>query len=188
MIQSISIKNKSSKELNKYLKNISYKDDSNINDLFVLCKKLIIGGFKRENEEDFQQKKKVKKINAYNNISLVKTNNMIINESEIMKSEKKQEINYFEKNSINKEKQLAHLNSQISSKNSEKKFDYRVLSGPLFTTKFHQYHKGYLIKDKEYFEILTNEVNARKKKYNEEKNAKHNKNHHNHTNNNNKEQ
>ena len=188
LIQSISIKNKSSKELNKYLKNISYKDDSNINDLFVLCKKLIIGGFKRENEEDFQQKKKVKKINAYNNISLVKTNNMIINESEIMKSEKKQEINYFEKNSINKEKQLAHLNSQISSKNSEKKFDYRVLSGPLFTTKFHQYHKGYLIKDKEYFEILTNEVNARKKKYNEEKNAKHNKNHHNHTNNNNKEQ
>ena len=188
LIQSISIKNKSSKELNKYLKNISYKDDSNINDLFVLCKKLIIGGFKRESEEDFQQKKKVKKINAYNNISLVKKNNMIINESEIMKSEKKQEINYFEKNSIDKEKQLAHLNSQISSKNSEKKFDYRVLSGPLFTTKFYQYHKGYLIKDKEYFEILTNEVNARKKKYNEEKNAKHNKNHHNHTNNNNKEQ
>ena len=174
--------NKSSKELNKYLKNISYKDDSTINDLFILCKKLIIGGFKREGEEDFQQKKKIKSINAYNNISLVKTNNMIINESEIMKGEKKQEINYFEKSSLNKNKQFLNLNSH-SSENSEKKFNFRILSGPLFTGKFYQYNKGYLIKDKEYFDILTNEVMARKKKINDENKSKNKKNSHHHANN-----
>ena len=178
LIQSVSMNNKSCKELNKYLMNISYEDDSNINDLFVLCKKLIIGGFKRENEEDFQQKKKVKKINAYNNISLVKTNNMIINESEILKGEKKQEINYFEKNTVNKEKQFLNLNSGISKDNFDKKVNYKVLSGSLFTGKFYQYNKGYLIKDKEYFDILTNEVNAKKKKYNDDKNIKNNLNNH----------
>ena len=181
LIQSVSMNNKSSKELNKYLKNISYEDDSTINDLFVLCKKLIIGGFKRENDEDAQQKKKIKKINAYNNISLVKTNNMIINESEILKGEKKQEINYFEKNSINKEKQFLRLNSNSSTNKLEKKFNFKVLSGPLFTGKFYQYNKGYLIKDKEYFDILTNEVNVKKKKYNDEKNIKNNKNYNNRT-------
>ena len=188
LIQSVSMNNKSSKELNKYLKNISYKDDSTINDLFVLCKKLIIGGFKREGDEDIQQKKKIKSINAYNNISLVKTNNMIINESEIMKGEKKQEINYFEKSSLDKSKQFLNLNSHSSSESSEKKFNYRVLSGPLFTGKFYQYNKGYLIKDKEYFDILTNEVMARKKKINDENKSKNNKNNRHHTNNNNKDQ
>ena len=174
LIQSISMNNKSSKELNKYLKNISYKDDSTINDLFILCKKLIIGGFKKEVDEEFQQKKKVKTINAYNNISLVKTNNMIINESEIMKGEKKQEINYFEISSIYKDKQFSHLNSQTSS-NFEKKFNYNVLSGQLFGGKFYQYNKGYLIKDKDYYEILTNEIMIRKKKFNDENKSKNNK-------------
>lgn len=186
LIQSVSLNDKSSKELNKYLKNISYKDDSTINDLFVLCKKLIIGGFKREADEDFQSKKKVKTINAYNNISLVKTNNMIINESEIMKGEKKQEINYFEKANLHKDKQFLHLNSNSNSaKKSEKKLNFKVLSGPLFTGKFYQFNKGYLVKDKEYFEILTNEVMARKKKFNDEKNNKGHRNHH-HNNYNNK--
>ena len=175
LIQSVSMNNKSSKELNKYLKNISYKDDSTINDLFVLCKKLIIGGFKKETQEVFQHKKKVKTINAYNNISLVKTNNMIINESEIMKGEKKQEINYFEKN-INKDKQYLNLNSKVS--HSDKKINHRILSGPLFSGKFYQNNKGYLIKDKEYFEILNNEIIARKKKFNDENKSKNNKNHH----------
>jgi hypothetical protein len=164
LIQSVSMSNKSSKELNKYLKNISYKDDSTINDLFVLCKKLIIGGFKKEGEEEFHQKTKIKSINAYNNISLVKTNNMIINESEIMKGEKKQEINYFEKHNLNKSNNFTHLNSQNTSENSDKKFNFRVLSGHLFTGKFYQYNKGYLIKDREYFEIFNNEFMARKKK------------------------
>jgi len=164
LIQSVSMSNKSSKELNKYLKNISYKDDSTINDLFVLCKKLIIGGFKKEGEEEVHQKTKFKSINAYNNISLVKTNNMIINESEIMKGEKKQEINYFEKHNKNKSNNFYQLSSQNVSENSDKKFNFRVLSGHLFTGKFYQYNKGYLIKDREYFEIFNNEFMARKKK------------------------
>jgi len=164
LIQSVSMSNKSSKELNKYLKNISYKDDSTINDLFVLCKKLIIGGFKKEGEGEAHHKTKFKSINAYNNISLVKTNNMIINESEIMKGEKNQGINYFEKVNISKSNNFSHLISQNNSDNPDKKFNSRVLSGHLFTGKFYQYNKGYLIKDREYFEIFNNEFMARKKK------------------------
>ena len=163
LIQFVSMNNKSNKELNKYLKNLSYKDDSTINDLFVLCKKLIIGGFKKEVDEEYQQKKKMKTINAYNNISLVKSNNMIINESEIMKGEKKQVINYFEETSIFKNKKYLALNSDISEIN-DKKISHSVLSGPLFTGKFYQNNKGYLIKDKDLFEKITNEINVRKKK------------------------
>ena len=182
LIQSVSMNDKSSKEMNKYLKNISYKDDSTINDLFVLCKKLIIGGFRKEGEE--QQKKKVKTINAYNNISLVKTNNMIINESEIMEGEKKQEINYFEKNIINKNKKAVNINSHLSSISSGKKINFKVLSEPIFTGKFYQNNKGYLIKDKELFEILTNEINTRKKKfYDDNKSKNKNSNHYHHSNN-----
>ena len=177
LIQSVSMSNKSSKELNKYLKNISYKDDSTINDLFILCKKLIIGGFKKEGDEEFlHHKKQIKSINAYNNISLVKTNNMIINENEIIKGEKKQEINYFEKKNIYKDKNFIHLASTNSTGKSEKKFNKRVLSGHLFSGKFYQYNRGYLIKDKEYYDILTNEYITRKKKYNDEYKLKNNKN------------
>ncbi len=89
---------------------------------------------------------------------------MIINESEIMKGEKNQGINYFEKVNISKSNNFSHLISQNNSDNPDKKFNSRVLSGHLFTGKFYQYNKGYLIKDREYFEIFNNEIMARKKK------------------------
>ena len=61
------------------IEKIYYKEDKDINDLFQLCKKLIIGGFKRK-----INKKKKNKLNFYNNISKVKTNNIIINENDIL--------------------------------------------------------------------------------------------------------
>ena len=159
LIQPVPMNDNSSKELNKYFQNISYSDDSTINDLFVLCKKLIIGGFK--SDEDYRQKKKNKTINSYNNISLVKSNNMIINEDEIMKGVKKQEIHFFEKKSKGQSIML-QLNNNSGKK--VKKINYKVLSGLYFTGKFYQNNKRYLIKDKEYFDILNNEMQAQKKK------------------------
>ena len=158
LIQPVPMNDNSSREINKYFKNISYTDDSTINDLFILCKKLIIGGFK--SEEDFKQKKKNKMINSYNNISLVKTNNMIINEAEIMKGVKKQEINFFEKQNLGK-----YFNRLVSKSMDEvKKLNLKILSGPLFTGKFYQNNKRNLIKDKEYFDLLNNEIISQKKK------------------------
>ena len=159
LIQPVPMNDNSSRELNKYFQNISYTDDSTINDLFVLCKKLIIGGFK--SEEDYKQKKKNKTINSYNNISLVKTNNMIINEAEIMKGEKRQEINFFEKQNVN-----VNFFKKFTSETIEKtkKLNYKVLSGSLFTGKFYQNNRRNLIKDKEYFDLLNNEMISQKKK------------------------
>ena len=170
LIQPVPMNDNSSREINKYFQNISYTDDSIINELFVLCKKLIIGGFK--SEEDYNQKKKNKMINSYNNISLVKTNNMIINEDEIMKGVKKQEINFFEKQNITKNyfSRLAKKSVYIT-----KQLNYKVLSGPLFTGKFYQNHKRNLIKDKEYYEILNNEMISQKKKNFDDNKSKGNK-------------
>lgn len=65
LIQSISqnncVDNQAQGELKKKLEKISYKDDYIINELFMLCKKLIIGGFKQFAE---QQKKRMKLIQA----------------------------------------------------------------------------------------------------------------------------
>ena len=159
LIQPVPMNDNSSKEINKYFKNISYTDDSTINDLFILCKKLIIGGFK--SEEDYKQKKKNKMINSYNNISLVKTNNMIINETEIMKGVKKQEVNFFEKQNM-----LGNYFNELANQsiNKIKKLNHKVLSTPLFTGKFYQNNKRNLIKDKEYFDLLNNEIISQKKK------------------------
>ena len=101
---------------------------------------------------------------------------MIINENEIMKGEKKQEINFFEKKNIYKDKNLLNLYSTNSIEKKEKGVNYKALSGHLFTGKFYQNNRGYLIKDKEYFEILTNEYIARKKRFNDDNKLKNNKN------------
>ena len=99
-------------------------------------------------------------INSYNNISLVKTNNMIINEAEIMKGVKKQEINFFEKQNLGK-----YFNRLVSKSMDEvKKLNLKILSSPLFTGKFYQNNKRNLIKDKEYFDLLNNEIISQKKK------------------------
>jgi hypothetical protein len=45
-----------------------------------------------------------------------------------------------------------------------KRLNYKVLSGPLFTGKFYQNNKRNLIKDKEYYDLLNNEMISQKKK------------------------
>ena len=170
LIQPVPMNDNSSKELNKYFQNISYEDDSTIDDLFILCKKLIIGGFK--SEEDYRQKKKTKKMNSYNNICLVKSNNMIINETELLKGEQEQEINFSED-----PKELDYKNQFITnlahfSKDEIKKLNFKVLSNYKLFGKFYQNNKKHLIKDKECFDILNNEIISQKKKQPDENKSK----------------
>ncbi len=74
------------------LEKIYYKEDKDINDLFQLCQRLIIGGFKKKTNS-----KKQNKLNVYNNISKVKTNNMIINENYIALQRNQKYNKIFEK-------------------------------------------------------------------------------------------
>jgi hypothetical protein len=76
------------------LEKIYYKEDKDINDLFQLCQRLIIGGFKKKTNI-----KKQNKLNVYNNISRVKTNNMIINENDIIVQRNQKYNEIFEKKS-----------------------------------------------------------------------------------------
>jgi len=153
---------KENKELKNYLSTISYKDDSTINDLFILCKDIIIGRFKKEDNK----KQKIRKvINSYNNISLVKSNNMIIDENEIMENMKNKEINFFEKQNLNK----SITNNFIKGNNylNQKKkmnFDHCVLSKPIFTNKFYNWNEYQLTKDNDYYQILKNELGEKNKK------------------------
>ena len=177
LIQSVSMNDvhgKSNDGLKNYLKNISYKDDTTINDLFLLCKKLILGAQQGEEEvlEDIPQKNKTKKINPYNNICLVKTNNMIIDEIEIIKGEKKQEINFFEKNEDDKVSR-GKINKNCEFLSTKNNFNYKVLSGPLFTGKFLKWNKGFLIKEKKFYDLVANDNSntfsiSKKKKANAE--------------------
>ena len=153
---------KENKELKNYLSTISYKDDSTINDLFILCKNIIIGRFKKEDNK----KQKIRKvINSYNNISLVKSNNMVIDENEIMENMKNKEINFFEKQNLNK----SITNNFIKGNhylNQKKKmnFDHCVLSKPIFTNKFYNWNEYQLTKDNDYYQILKNELGEKNKK------------------------
>lgn len=67
---------------------ISYKDDKDIDDLFKICQVLIVGGFKQK-----EYYKRNNMLNVYNNVAVVKTNNLMINEYEI---ESKKDEDYHE--------------------------------------------------------------------------------------------
>ena len=83
----------------KNLDEISYKEDKDINDLFKICKKLIIGGFKHK--DNYYKKHS---LNVYNNISIVKTNNMMFNEYEIESKKDKKYKDIFGEEDINNKK------------------------------------------------------------------------------------
>ena len=106
---------------NENLEKIYYSEDKDINDLFQLCQKLIIGGFKKRNYN-----KKQTKLNVYNNISKVKTNNMIINENDIINQRNQKYNEIFEKNSnllINKEE---NFKEEIYHQYKNEEFDVRI--------------------------------------------------------------
>ena len=79
LIKNISLSHGNFNKDGANLEKIYYREDKDINDLFQLCQRLIIGGFKKRNNIPKQNK-----LNVYNNISKVKTNNMIINENDIL--------------------------------------------------------------------------------------------------------
>ena len=106
---------------NENLEKIYYSEDKDINDLFQLCQKLIIGGFKKRNYN-----KKQTKLNVYNNISKVKTNNMIINENDIINQRNQKYNEIFEKDSnllMNKEE---NFKEEIYYQYKNEEFDVRI--------------------------------------------------------------
>ncbi len=154
---------KSGKDLHSNLMQISYKDDDTINEFFILCKKLILGLFK----QDSNNNNKKNRINSYNNISLIKSNNMIINEQEILKGTKNNEINYFEANykSNSNNDDVSSRNRVVGGKKVKfKNISFNVLSKPLFSDKFYNTNKEYLAKDNEYYHILLSELGNKAKK------------------------
>lgn len=70
--------NPTSLVINPQEKIISYKDDKDIGELFQLCQVLIVGGFGQKNNN-----KRNNLINIENNVTIVKTNNLMINEDNI---------------------------------------------------------------------------------------------------------
>lgn len=80
------------KEAIETLRSLRYKDDKDIDDLFISCKRMLLGGFRDEDLEDGVRHQKIseydKAINrVYNSISIIKSNNLIIlNEEAFMKN------------------------------------------------------------------------------------------------------
>ena len=102
------------------LEQIYYEEDKDINDLFQLSQKLIIGGFKKKINA---QKKN--KLNVYNNISKIKTNNMAINENQIIRQRNQKYNEIFEKGE-NKEIINDSFKNDIYYKYKNKEFDKKI--------------------------------------------------------------
>ena len=90
---------------------ISYPDDKDIDELFKICQVLIVGGFKQK-----EYYKRNNAMNVYNNVAVVKTNNLMINEYEI---ESKKDEDYHE---IFKDEEVKS-NKALFEKEVYKKFE-----------------------------------------------------------------
>ena len=99
--------------------NISYKDDKDIDDLFKICQVLIVGGFK---QKEFYKRNNA--MNVYNNVAVVKTNNLMINEYEI---ESKKDEDYHE---IFKDEEV-RANKNLFEKEVYKKFETEKLKNAM---------------------------------------------------------
>ena len=120
LIKNISLSQGNFNNAGANLEKIYYQEDKDINDLFQLCQRLIIGGFKKTNHIQKQNK-----LNVYNNISKVKTNNMIINENDIVLQRNQKYNEIFEKgNEI--EKQEDTFKKDIYYKFKNKDFDNKI--------------------------------------------------------------
>jgi hypothetical protein len=81
--------NQIKKKLN-VLDSIQYKDDNTINQFFEICKKLIKGGFNLHQENLDIDKNQIDI--AYNNISYIKMNNLIVQEEKILMENNNQKV------------------------------------------------------------------------------------------------
>jgi hypothetical protein len=109
-LETSSIKTKNSLNL------LSFPYDKDIDDLFTICKMLIKGGLVDESHHHGSNSqnrcKKLKMINfAYNNISIIKTNNLIIKEDKISNKTSKTELQIFH--------YKAKSNDHLDEKNSQ---------------------------------------------------------------------
>ena len=75
----------------KKIQKIEYSDDSDIKELFEICKKMLTGYYL--GQVNYNDHKGI--IHAYNNISLTKTNNMIIDEAKVNKAIEHQGKKYY---------------------------------------------------------------------------------------------
>ena len=120
LIKSLSLNQDDFNKNELYLEKIYYKEDKDINDLFQLCQKLIIGGFKKKGII-----KKSNRLNVYNNVSKVKTNNMIINETDIINQRNQKYNEIFEKG-VTLETQENKFANDIYYKFKDKAFDSKI--------------------------------------------------------------
>ena len=100
---------------------IYYPEDKDINDLFQLCHKLIFGGVK--NKINIRKKNK---LNVYNNISKVKTNNMAINENLIMIQRNQKYNEIFEKGEDKENIVNDSFKKELFFKYKNKEFDNKI--------------------------------------------------------------
>ena len=100
---------------------IYYPEDKDINDLFQLCQKLIFGGVK--NKINIRKKNK---LNVYNNISKVKTNNMAINENLIMIQRNQKYNEIFEKGEFKENIVNDSFKKDLFFKYKNKEFDNKI--------------------------------------------------------------
>ena len=120
LIKSLSLNQDDFNKNELYLEKIYYKEDKDINDLFQLCQKLIIGGFKKKGIIN-----KKSGLNVYNNVSKVKTNNMIINETDIIERRNQKYNEIFEKG-VTLETQENKFANDIYYKFKDKDFDSKI--------------------------------------------------------------
>ena len=154
LIKNISLSRSNfNKDIEK-LEQIYYREDKDINDLFQLCQKLIFGGFKKK--VNIQKKRR---LNVYNNISKVKTNNMVINEDQIIIQRNQKYNEIFEKGE-DKINVNDTFKQDIYYKYKSKDFDNKIKN-----YEFKKSKKLLSLEQKEQFEKIKNKDNEYKMFY-----------------------
>lgn len=111
------------REKEKNLDLIKFEDDETINKFFEICKKLIKGGLANEN---LKASHLYKYDDAYNNISYMKSNNLIVQEDQIEKETESRVDKIFNHDSILekiKTSEKFYLNPKEDSYNNHKKIN-----------------------------------------------------------------
>ena len=154
LIKNISLSRSNFNKDVEKLEQIYYREDKDINDLFQLCQKLIFGGFKKK--VNIQKKRR---LNVYNNISKVKTNNMVINEDQIIIQRNQKYNEIFEKGE-DKINVNDTFKQDIYYKYKSKDFDNKIKN-----YEFKKSKKLLSLEQKEQFEKIKNKDNEYKMFY-----------------------
>jgi hypothetical protein len=100
--------------------NFTYSDDKEINDFFLICKNIIKGGFSEDHNNKMNNKENLYYIGlSSNQITYVKTNNLIIDEEKIEEATNASAqaiLNYVKKDEIGKERNIEFMDRQETEK------------------------------------------------------------------------